>query len=166
MAGWFLKVMKIYNGIINNIIVPAEQDFSGWMNFEKCLKSFFIRTGGNSRVTSNRSTKTQKIYPGKQEGTEKNKDEELNRNDQGPIFRKPSLALVIIKHSSQTSWGLVKDQMHKKLGKATEVVPFADDRAVVWCDSEEELKLVLEKGDLYRGRLFIGKIKKWNMHMH
>ena len=25
---------------------------------------------------------------------------------------------------------------------------------------------MLEKGDLYRGRLFIGKIKKWDMFMH
>ena len=56
--------------------------------------------------------------------------------------------------------------MHKKLGKVAEVVPFADDRAVVWCDSKEELKSVMEKGDLFRGRLFIGKIKKWDMYMH
>lgn len=56
--------------------------------------------------------------------------------------------------------------MQKKLGRIVEVVPIADDRAVLWCENENELKYVLEKGDLFRGRLFIGKIQKWNMHMH
>ena len=65
MAGWFLKVMKIYNGTINNIIVPAEQEFSGWLNFEKCLKSFFIRTMSNNRVSMFRNSINQKIHPEK-----------------------------------------------------------------------------------------------------
>ena len=68
-------MMKIYNGTIRNIIVPTKHEFSGWMKFEKCLKSFFIKTTGKSRDSLNRSTKNQKIYSGKQAGTEKNKDD-------------------------------------------------------------------------------------------
>lgn len=46
------------------------------------------------------------------------------------------------------------------------MVPIADDRAISWCVDENELRDVLAKGDLFRGRLFIGRIKKWNMLMH
>ena len=56
--------------------------------------------------------------------------------------------------------------MQKKLGRVVEVVPFTDDRVMLWCVNEDELKSVLEKGDLFRGQMFIGKIKKWNMYMH
>ena len=47
----------------------------------------------------------------------------------------------------------------KKVGRITEVVPFTVDRVVMWCANEEELRSVLEKGDLFRGREFIAKIK-------
>ena len=122
MASGFLKVMKIYNGKISNVIVLAEQEFSGWMNFEKCLKSFFIRKTSNSKVSTNRSNINQKLYPGQQVG---------------PILKVASLVVVIFKYSSYISWELVMIQMQKKLGRLAEAVPFADDRAVVWCDSEE-----------------------------
>ena len=55
--------------------------------------------------------------------------------------------------------------MQKKLGRLAKVVPFADDRAVSWCTNEDELKSILEKGDLFRGQMFIAKITKWNMYM-
>ena len=56
--------------------------------------------------------------------------------------------------------------MNKKVGRLTEVVPFAVDRAVMWCVNEEELRSLLNKGDLFRGRAFIAKVKKWNSVLH
>ena len=40
-AGWFLKVMKIQNGVIRTIVVPAEHGDRGWVLFEKCVKRVF-----------------------------------------------------------------------------------------------------------------------------
>ena len=41
-AGWFLKVMKIQNGVIRSIVVPAKNGDRWWVMFEKCLKSFYL----------------------------------------------------------------------------------------------------------------------------
>ena len=73
------------------------------------------------------------------------------RSEQGSTVKLPSLAVVILKQRSHISWRLVKEQMQKKLGRLAKVVPFADDRAVSWCTNEDELKSILEKGDLFRG---------------
>ena len=48
----------------------------------------------------------------------------------------------------------------------TKVIPSADDGAVMWCANEVELSSVLEKGDLYRGQVFIAESKKWNRFLH
>ena len=36
----------------------------------------------------------------------------------------------------------------------------------MWCESKAELKSIMGKRNLYRGRLFIGKIRKWDRYMH
>ena len=52
------------------------------------------------------------------------------------------------------------------MGRVVDVVPFEDDRAVTWCANEGEVKTLMEKDDLYKGRNFLAKIKRWNMYMH
>ena len=76
------------------------------------------------------------------------------------------MAAVILKNRSQTSWKIIKKQMQTKMGRVVDVVPFEDDRAVTWCANEGEVKTLMEKDDLYKGRNFLAKIKRWNMYMH
>ena len=164
-----LKVIKIQNGTIRNIVVPAEHEYSGWVKFEKCLKSFFLKKIGKSNgdvTNASKSARDQKQASGKPIVMEESKLVGQTESEQSSTVKLPSLAVVILKQTSHISWGLVKEQMRKKLGRLAEVVPFADDRAVLWCANEDELKSVLEKGELFRGQVFIAKIKKRNMYMH
>ena len=71
-AGWFLKVMKIQNGTIRNIVVPAEHECSGWVKFKECLKSLFLTRIGKSNGNTSRSVRNQKQTSGKQIGGEQN----------------------------------------------------------------------------------------------
>ena len=164
-AGWFLKVMKIQNGVIRSIVVPAELGDRGWVMFEKCLKSFYMMD--NSKLNrqesfQSRGVKDQNRTLRNQREMEENKTAGQKANESNSSVKLPNLAVVILKQRSVFSWGLIKAQMNKKLGRITEIVPFADDRAVMWCANEVELRSVLEKGDLYRGKVFIATIKKWN----
>ena len=76
------------------------------------------------------------------------------------------MAAVIVKYRSQTSWRTIKDQMQRKVGRCLEVVPFTDDRAVFWCVNEREMKTILDRSELYKGKDFLAKIKKWNVYLH
>ena len=119
-----------------------------------------------TRLDTSNKVGNQKQISRKQSIKEETKEGGLTGSEQRSISKRLSLAVVIFKDRSHISWGLVKEQMQKKLGKIIDVVPITDDRAVVWCKNENEFKYVLKKGDLFRGRMFIGKIKKWNMYMH
>lgn len=165
-AGCFLKAMKIQNGSLRNIIIPAEQEFRGWTNFASCLKSFFKNNHGKGRGIKTRCNEVQRQSSGGQSAKNEREDGCQNSSKQRTMVKMPSLALVILKHKSYFTWELIKEQLQKKLEQKAEVIPIADDRAVSWCVDENELRDVLEKGDLFRGRLFLGRIKKWNMFMH
>ena len=39
-------------------------------------------------------------------------------------------------------------------------------RVVIWCVNEWEIKTILERSDLYKGREFLAKIMRWNMFLH
>lgn len=38
-----MKISKIKNGGIRNIVIPGEYAFHGWEKFRGCLQSFFYR---------------------------------------------------------------------------------------------------------------------------
>ena len=49
-VGWFLKIMKIQNVVVRNMVVPAEFEVREWVNFENCLKSFYMKISNKSSV--------------------------------------------------------------------------------------------------------------------
>ena len=120
-TGWFLKAMKIHNGTIRNIIVLVEYEFSGWVNFEKCLKSFFLQKIGKSSGNTSKSVRDQKQSSGKQIVMEESKAAGQTGSEQSLTVKLSSLAVAIFKQRSHISWGLVKEQMQKKLGRLAEV---------------------------------------------
>ena len=152
-AGCFLRVLKIHNGSTRNVIIPAEFEYRGWEKFGECLQSFFSKNISNMGGLN--STK--------QKGQRSNIQ---NVAGLSSVTRDTSLAVVILKKRSQTPWRIIKEQMQRKMGRVVDVVPFADDRAVTWCVNESEVQTLMEKDNLYRGRNFLAKIKRWNMYMH
>ena len=124
--------------------------------FGECLQRFFSKTtsqkGGAVKVNQNgRQFQTQNERVG----------EELDQS-----VKDTRLAAVIIKNRSQIPWRTIKEQMQRKVGRSLVVVPFADDRDVFWFVNESEMKMVLERSELYKGTDFLAKIIKWNMFLH
>ena len=116
-AGWFLKVMKIQNGVIRSIVVSAEHGDRGWVIFEKCVKSFYL----NDYCKQNRLESFQGSGVRSQNRTLMKQTELEYRvvgqkeNERNSSVKLPNMAVVILKQRSVFSWGLIKVQMNKKL---------------------------------------------------
>ena len=79
------------------------------------------------------------------------------------MSRDHSKAVVILKNRSEIPWKIIKAQMQRKMDRLVDVVPIADNRAVPWCVDEGEMQTLLENNELYKGRNFLAKIKRWTM---
>ena len=100
-AGWFLKIMKIQNGVVRNIVVPVEFEVGEWVKFENCLKCFYLKFSKKSSVDGSvegRNVKDQRQTSIKQCGIEVSK-----APTQRPIVKLPSLSVVILRHRSSFS---------------------------------------------------------------
>ena len=148
------------------MIIPAEYAFEGWEKFGECLKSFFWMKFTNRGNVIKAERRKPNLDFVKQKGREQQRSNIHQTGGINSLTRDPSLAVVILKNTNQTSWKVISEQMHRKIGRTVVVVPFADDKVVIWCANEGEVMFLMEKDDLYKGRNFLAKIKRWNMYMH
>ena len=110
-AGWFLKVMKIQNGVLRTILIPTEHGDRGWVLFEKCVKSFYLNVfckQNSQESVQDIGVRSQNRTLMKQTELEEHRVVGLKENDRNSNIKLPNLAVVILKQRSVFSWGLIK----------------------------------------------------------
>lgn len=161
--------MKIQNGTVRNIIIPAERAFTGWEEFNRCLQSFFIKSGYQRSVGPDKNTGAQGQTIREYRGGPLQRQQQLKSGTivEGKSAEKSSkAAMVVIKQRSLISWKAIKESLERRTGRIMEVVPFAADRAMSWCASDDEKRDVLKDKELLNGGVLLGRVEIWDMVLH
>ena len=173
----FLKIAKLYNGKLENIIVPGGISIWGWRKMVECLDNLvgkrFWSLNRGSGLGSYHGAKWkapertffnsgQKFIP----HTRRNQGDEGEPSDKaiGTSYTKKDWrrVVIVVRFSTSQPWGHIHLGLSNMFKLQHGINPLAADRAIVWTGSDEE-KRRMEKMDLCTipeaGKV---RIQRWN----
>ena len=156
-AGRFMKIWKILNGTLSHLFIPEEFNGQGWRNFSSCLDSFFVTKQGQRNDSFGHTV--QKQFPAALVHVQERKSEEQPRRD----WRN---AIVAYRNSIYISWGVIRKRVEDRLRREVAVVSLAADRAIIWCQHEEEISLLLLNPLQFSNGKDHVKLERWNQFVH
>lgn len=152
--GVFLKITKLFNGTLKNIIVPGGRSKWGWSRLVSCLDNlvgkrfwrskgvgwkgghFNVKSGDLDRKRFHKDllnwdkTKCKWSYVGSSRG-EEHQDSNNRRN-----WRE---VVLVFRFSYLQSWSSIKSALSKLLHFHHDLIPLVVDRVALWCANAEDI---------------------------
>lgn len=161
--GSFLEVSRLQNGTVGSIIVPedrVEKKCRGWLIFLKELESIL----GRDRTVSDVDTSKELGKEGPGYG-ERLHGGEIRRSASSHAGNKWSLAVVVYRNNLETRWSTINIGLSRKLRREVTVTELFADRAILWCVSDLEKRLLLKFERYYLFNTSPVKVMNW-CHEH
>ena len=174
-AGRFMKICKIQNGTLNYLFIPEEINGQGWKNFGCCLDSFF-GTKQVQKIDRMGSTQDEMTSKGEgwrlpsansavqKEGESKSHNRVWLGSDQQN--REWRTAVVVYRNTVYLSWAEIRKRTEVKLRRVVEVASLAADRAIIWCQNEEETSTLLSNPLQFSNGKNQIRMERWNPFVH
>ena len=159
-AGRFMKICKIQYGTLSSLFIPEETNCQGWKKFYSSLDSFFA-TKKVQRKERLEITEDKQQHEGRMEYKQRRKEEV--EDQQIRDWRK---AMVIYRNTIHISWGELRKRVEVSLRRKVEVTPLAVDRAIIWCQNEEEISSLLSNPLQFSNGKNHVKLERWNQFAH
>ena len=161
-AGRFMKIWKLVNGNLSYLFILEEFKGQGWSKFSGCLHSFFDTKNWQKEIRlkikeekplqdgpvedaiamNGEAWRKQKTKDGvqNQEEIPSKLQERLGKEQLKRNWRN---AIVVYRNSIQITWGEIRKRVEGELRREVVVLSLAGDRAIIWCQHEDEISNLL-----------------------
>ena len=75
-------------------------------------------------------------------------------------------AVVVYRNTVKSSWVQIRKQVEAKFGRVVEVASLAIDRAIIWCQNEEEKSSLLSNPFQFSNGKIQIRLEHWNPFVH
>ena len=74
--------------------------------------------------------------------------------------------MVVYRNTMHLSWGEIRKRVEVKFRRAVEVASLAADRAIIWCQNEEETSTLLSNPFQFSNGKNQVRLERWNPIVH
>lgn len=181
-AGNFLRILKVEQGRVKNIIVPGETQEQGWKDFSECLHNIFSRKIGRMGISKQipvhmrgslkgvhtlQGNERKTGYFGNRSWKDVVMQKQWAEEDTEPkVEKKLNLAVVIYRYTLKADWETIRQGLGNLIHRRAVVIPLAADRAITWCLDEEEKSFLIKVRWIEERNRSIAKMENWTPEVH